>query len=187
MKLCSLLRNNPFKCLKLPRKFLRTFFVVWELLIGSDVRSISWSCSTVNSGGGALLNFAILCNTSIASASLPLLIRNFGDSWKWNTKYRRKNTVNVMQPSTITSYRQPILLDTVQQGSPASTAWHEGRVGSHRYLAAVPYAIAEATTTPIGCHIDSNETKNLLFWGRNSRAMVASMGMLPPKPREARK
>lgn len=187
MKHWSLLRNMPLRFLKLYKKFLTTCFVVVFESNGPAASSIRLKCSIVSVGGGALLNFAILCRTSIASASFPLLIRNFGDSWKGNTKYRRKKTTRVTQPRTITSYRQPILLETVQHGAPAATEWQDGRVEAHRYLAAVPYAIPEAATTPTGCHMESRNTRNRRFCGRNSREMVASIGILPPRPSDARK
>jgi hypothetical protein len=42
--------------------------------------SIAASISSVRVGGGARLNFAMWCRTSIASASLPRLSKNLGDS-----------------------------------------------------------------------------------------------------------
>lgn len=108
--------------------------------IGStpSAMSMARNISMVKVGGGALLNLAILCSTAIASASRPLLRRNLGDSWKRNTKYRRKKMNRVMPPSTIRLYRQPMLLSTVQQASPSFTALHEGKSGPQRYLAVVP-------------------------------------------------
>jgi hypothetical protein len=82
-------------------------------------------------------------------------------------------------------YLQPILLETEQQGSPSPV--QAGKVVSQRYLAAVPYAMADATTTPIGCHMLMREIRYRRFGGMNSRAMVASIGMFPPRPMLARK
>jgi hypothetical protein len=80
-----------------------------------------------------------------------------------------------------------MLLDTVQHACPAATAWHDGSFGAQRYLAAVPYAIPDATTTPMGCQSERSATRYRRFWGRNSSAIVASIGMFPPRPMEERK
>jgi hypothetical protein len=45
----------------------------------------------------------------------------------------------------------------------------------------------EATTTPMGCQSERSETRLRRFCGRNSSAMVASIGMFPPSPMEERK
>ena len=84
MKDWSLLVKRAFKCLKLLKKSLTTCLVVVAASSGAalspDSASIAAKCSSVKVGGGALLYFAILCKTSIASASLPRERRNFGDS-----------------------------------------------------------------------------------------------------------
>lgn len=64
--------------------------------------SIRANISTVNSGGGARLNLAILCKTSMASASLPRESKNLGDSWNVKMKKRRKKMSRVTQPRTMT-------------------------------------------------------------------------------------
>jgi hypothetical protein len=119
--------------------------------------------STTRVGGLQPLNLAILWSTSIASCSRPRPRRNFGDSWNLNSTNRAKKTAKVMAPIIITSYRQPMLLEEVQHASPLATALQAGNFTSHRYLAAVPYAIADATTTPIGCHKLSNDTSARRF------------------------
>lgn len=147
MKSCSLFVNTPFTRLISFKNPVHTFFAVWARVCGPSVATVSplesvssimANISSVSSGGGARLNFAILCRTSMASASLPLLSKNLGDSWNVKTKKRRKKMNSVTQPRIMTSYRHPMLLDTVQQGSPSPTALQDGRSTSQRYLAAVP-------------------------------------------------
>lgn len=42
--------------------------------------------------------------------------------------------------------------------------------------------MSEATTTPMGWKVDRAQSRNRRLLGRNSRVMVASIGMLPPTP-----
>ena len=42
--------------------------------------------------------------------------------------------------------------------------------------------MSEAITTPMGWKVDRAQSRNRRLFGRNSRVMVASMGMLPPTP-----
>lgn len=112
VKHCSLFAKTPFKRLNSLAMSLPTFLVISARVRGpstltSDaLESISSSAaniSSVNCGGGARLNLAILCRTSITSASFPLARRNFGDSWNVKTKKRRKKINKVTQPRTMTS------------------------------------------------------------------------------------
>jgi len=43
-------------------------------------------------------------------------------------------------------------------------------VVGHRYLGTVPKVMADATTTPIGCQMESKDKRNRRFCGKNSRA-----------------
>jgi len=119
MKACNLFLKRPLSLtilsLKLSHALTVLSFHVNGLLssiaLGSIPASISIArkCSTVRVGGACLLNFAILWRTSIASCSLPLDRRNFGDSWKLKTKYRRKKMSRVIPPRMISKYRHPML------------------------------------------------------------------------------
>lgn len=42
--------------------------------------------------------------------------------------------------------------------------------------------MSEAITTPMGWKVDRAQSRNRRLFGRNSRVMVASIGMLPPTP-----
>lgn len=70
-----------------------------------------------------------------------------------------------------------MLLPLVQQG--VSPVLQAGRPVSHEYLGTRPQAMSEAATTPSGWKVDSQASRMRRFVGRNSRVMVASMGMLP--------
>ena len=135
--------------------------------------SISAKCSIVNSGGAHLLYLAILCKTSMAASSLPRPIRYLGDSWKSKRKNRAMKTSKVIPPRTPQQTLHPKLLLGEQQGSPSATSKQAGRGGvvvGHRYLGTVPNVMADATTTPIGCQMESKDKRNRRFCGKNSRA-----------------
>ena len=111
-------------------------------------------------------------------------LTDFGDSWKLNRRNRAPKMRRVMQPRTMNRYRQPMLDPRVQHG--VSPVPHGGRSVEHEYFGTIPNEMTEATTTPIGWKKDRAASRNRRFVGRNSRVMVASIGMLPPTPKPLR-
>jgi hypothetical protein len=92
MKSWSLFRNRPLRWRKLPPKLRSAARSACPVLSGAaralsppSSASISAKCASVSVGGGARLNAAILCRTSIASCSRPRPSRNLGLSWNVKT------------------------------------------------------------------------------------------------------
>ncbi len=83
--------------------FLLCSFALSEAVeVGSETIETSWSISAKSSmvsvGANARLNLAILCKTSIASASLPRPRRYLGLSWNVKSKVRAAKTSRATPP-----------------------------------------------------------------------------------------
>jgi hypothetical protein len=122
-----------------------------------------------------------------------------GDSWKLKTANRMRKTksvtemfeetevrdrpcvrrqigkINSLQPKVIIKYRHPILSFFSQQG--VCPELQAGRAVSQEYLGTSPQAIKEETTTPRGWKVDSHASRKRRLLGRNSRVIVASIGL----------
>lgn len=122
-----------------------------------------------------------------------------GDSWKLKTANRMRKTKSVtemfeetevrdrpcvrcqigkiksLQPKVIIKYRHPILSFFSQQG--VCPELQAGRAVSQEYLGTSPQAIKEETMTPRGWKVDSQASRKRRLLGRNSRVIVASIGL----------
>jgi hypothetical protein len=68
-----------------------------------------------------------------------------------------------MPPRMMRHALQPMLEDTVQHAAPEATVEQAGRSVAQRYLGTVAYAMPQATTTPMGCQMESSARRYRRF------------------------